>query len=351
MKYSNIKTSILEQFKVEGGNAIVPFILGAPGGGKSALIREVAQTMFAERGLEMIQYDDSNPDTWETANYVEFNASLRDPVDLLGTPNNSGTATRWKAPGEFYALRRGTGFKIVNFEELSDASTAMQNGICSVIYDDRAGNTLLSHDLFKMATGNRTEDKSGANRITGKLANRTRLFNFQENIEDWTTWALENGIDEVLIQFLRFRPGLLSDYDANRFANPTPRSWGRVSMIPPALDNGLYFDNCAGEVGEGPAAEYTGFRRIYQKMPNVDAILLDPMGAEVPQDPATLYALTGALARKSTKDNFDRVAKYLGRMTPEFDIMATKDAIKFQPAIKTTRAFSEWANKHADVLM
>ena len=334
MRYSHIKTSIAEQFKVEGGNKIVPFILGAPGGGKSACAREV----IAELDIP-------------ADNIVEFTASLRDPVDVLGTPNNTGDFTKWVPPEEFYKLRRGVGRSALILEELSDAPVPMQNALCGVIYDRRAGNLQLSDNLFIIATGNRTEDKSGAARITSKLANRTRRFDFQENIDDWTEWALDNNIDPVLIQFLRFRPGLLSDFDPNRFANPTPRAWERVNLIPSSLDGALYFDNCAGEVGEGAAAEFTGFKRIYQSLPDVDSILLDPAGADVPQDPATLYALTGALARKSTKDNFDRVSKYLSRMSPEFNVMATKDAIKLQPAIKHTRSFVEWASKNAEVLM
>jgi hypothetical protein len=330
MRYSNIKTSIVEQFKAPQGNKVVPFILGAPGGGKSACARDIV----AELGVETV---------------VEFTASLRDPVDVLGTPNNTGEYTRWVPPEEFYNLRTGRAALIL--EELSDAPIPMQNALCGVIYDRRAGNLQLSKDLFIIATGNRTEDKSGANRITSKLANRTRRFDFQENIDDWTEWALDNDMDPVLIQFLRFRPGLLSDFDANRFANPTPRAWERVNLIPASLDAGLFFDNVSGEVGEGAAAEYTGFRRIYMSLPDVDSILLDPAGADVPQDPATLYALTGALARKSTKDNFDRVSKYLSRMSPEFNVMATKDAIKLQPTIKHSRAFIEWASKNAEVLM
>lgn len=330
MRYSNIKTSIVEQFKAPGGNKVVPFILGAPGGGKSACARDIV----GELGFETV---------------VEFTASLRDPVDVLGTPNNAGEYTRWVPPEEFYNLRQGRAALIL--EELSDAPVPMQNALCGVIYDRRAGQLQLSPDLFIIATGNRTEDKSGANRITSKLANRTRRFDFQENIDDWTEWALDNDMDPVLIQFLRFRPGLLSDFDANRFANPTPRAWERVNLIPASLDSGLFFDNVSGEVGEGAAAEYTGFRRIYMSLPDVDSILLDPAGADVPQDPATLYALTGALARKSTKDNFDRVSKYLSRMSPEFNVMATKDAIKLQPTIKHSRAFIEWASKNAEVLM
>lgn len=332
MRYSNIRTSVLSQFSVDGGNAVVPFILGAPGGGKSACARDIVQSL----GIE---------------NVVEFTASLRDPVDVLGVPDNTGEYTRWVPPQEFYQLREGVGRSALILEELSDAPVPMQNALCGVIYDRRAGNLKLSKDLFIIATGNRTEDKSGANRITSKLANRTRRFDFQENIDDWTEWALDSDIDPVLIQFLRFRPGLLSDFDANRFANPTPRAWERVDLIPASLDSGLFFDNVAGEVGEGAAAEYTGFRRIYMSLPDVDSILLDPANADVPQDPATLYALTGALARKSTKDNFDRVSKYLSRMSPEFNVMATKDAIKLQPTIKHSRAFVEWASKNAEVLM
>ena len=332
MRYSHIKTSVLEQFKAPQGNKIVPFILGAPGGGKSACAREVIN----ELGID---------------NVVEFTASLRDPVDVLGTPNNTGEYTRWTPPQEFYQLRQGVGKAALILEELSDAPVPMQNALCGIIYDRRAGNLPLSDELFIVATGNRTEDKSGANRITSKLANRTRRFEFTENVDDWTNWALDNDIDPVLIQFIRFRPGLLSDFDPNRFANPTPRAWERVNLIPSSLDSALFFDNVAGEVGEGAAAEYTGFKRIYDALPNIDALLLDPKNADVPDDPAVLYAITGALARKATKDNFDRVATYINRLSPEFGVMTVKDAMKLTPAIRTTRSFIEWGAKNSAVMM
>lgn len=334
MKYSHIKQSIVSQFAAPGGNKVVPFIIGRPGGGKSACARDALRTLG---------FTDENT--------VEFTASLRDPVDVLGTPSNTGEYTKWVPPQEFYKLRQGVGRCALLLEELSDAPVPMQNALCGVIYDRRAGQLQLSDQLFIIATGNSTEDKSGANRITSKLAGRTRRFDFTENVDDWTEWALANEIDPVLIQFLRFRPNLLSDFDPNRFANPTPRTWERVNLIPADLPEALFFANVAGEVGEGAAAEYTGFRRIYEGLPNIDALLLDPKGADVPAEPAVKYALCGALARKATKDNFDRVSTYLSRMEPEFNVMAVRDAIKLQPTIKSSRSFVEWATKHADVLM
>jgi hypothetical protein len=330
MRYSNIKKSVVEQFKAPQGNKIVPFILGAPGGGKSACARDI----MAELGLDHV---------------VEFTASLRDPVDVLGTPNNTGEYTRWVPPEEFYKLRTGRVGLIL--EELSDAPIPMQNALCGVIYDRRAGNLQLSDNLFVIATGNRTEDKSGANRITSKLANRTRRFDFQENLEDLTAYALDHDWKTDLIQFLRFRPGLISDFDPNRFANPTPRSWERVNLVPDGLDASLFLENVIGEVGEGAAAEYVGFRRIYSQLPNIDALLLDPKNAQVPTDPAVRYAITGALARKATVDNIDRVTAYTARLPAEFAVMTIKDAIKLTPKITSTRAFIEWSTANAEVLM
>jgi hypothetical protein len=330
MRYSNIKKSIVEQFKAPQGNKIVPFILGAPGGGKSACAREI----MAELDLEHV---------------VEFTASLRDPVDVLGTPNNTGEYTRWVPPEEFYKLRTGRVGLIL--EELSDAPIPMQNALCGVIYDRRAGNLQLSDQIHIIATGNRTEDKSGANRITSKLANRTRRFDFQENLDDLTAYALDSGWKTDLIQFLRFRPGLISDFDANRFANPTPRSWERVNLVPDSLDSSLFLENVIGEVGEGAAAEYVGFRRIYSQLPNIDALLLDPKNAQVPTDPAVRYAITGALARKATVDNIDRVMAYTARLPAEFGVMTIKDSIKLTPKITSTRAFIEWSTQNAEVLM
>lgn len=330
MRYSNIKKSIVEQFKAPQGNKIVPFILGAPGGGKSACAREI----MAELGLDHV---------------VEFTASLRDPVDVLGTPNNTGEYTRWVPPEEFYKLRSGRVGLIL--EELSDAPIPMQNALCGVVYDRRAGNLQLSEQIHIIATGNRTEDKSGANRITSKLANRTRRFDFQENLDDLTAYALDSGWKTDLIQFLRFRPGLISDFDANRFANPTPRSWERVNLVPDTLDASLFLENVIGEVGEGAAAEYVGFRRIYSQLPNIDALLLDPKNAQVPTDPAVRYAITGALARKATVDNVDRVMAYTARLPAEFGVMTIKDAIKLTPKITSTRAFIEWSTANAEVLM
>lgn len=327
MKYSDIKMSIEAQF--EETSEVVPYIEGAPGGGKSALAKQVGKDL----GFERVEL---------------FFASLREPVDLLGTPNNTGEYTTWKPPEELAYL--STGRNLLILDELSDAQTPMQNALCGLILDRKVGRLHLSQQTHIIATGNRTKDKSGANRIVSKLRGRVRTFEYVENIDDWSAWALENNIDPILIQFLRFRPNLLSAFDPDKVC-PTPRNWERVSKIPTKLPTDVYFGNVAGDVGEGAAAEYTGFRKIYEGLPNIDALIMNPAKAEVPSDPAVLYALTGALAHRVSKDNFDRVSEYVARLKPEFQVMCVSDAMKLCPEIKTTKAFVNWAVQNSKVMI
>lgn len=334
MKYSDLKQSILTNF--QRGNKLVPYIEGKPGGGKSSLARDILSSM----GI--------SPER-----ITEFNPSLRDPVDIMGVPRTDADVAKWIPMPEFYRVRDDGNPApcALLVEELPDAPMPMQNPMCRVILDRYAGELKLHPNLFIIATGNRTEDKSGANRMSTKLSNRMQTLQFDENLDDWCDWALNSGIQVEMIQFLRFRPNLLSDFDSNRKINPTPRSWEMANEVDPTLPSDLYFANVSGCVGEGAAAEYTGFKRIFEGLPNIDGILLNPSKADVPTDPAVLYALTGALAHKCSKDNFDRVTEYISRMPADFQVMTVFDAQKLAPEIRNTKAFVQWSVKNANVLL
>jgi hypothetical protein len=311
------------------------FILGQPGGGKSACAREA---------LKELGFTDKNT--------VEFVASLRDPVDVLGTPNNSGDFTKWVPPEEFYKLRKGQGRTALLLEELSDAPVPMQNALCGVIYDRRAGQLELSDQLFIIATGNRTEDKSGANRITSKLAGRTRRLDFTENLEEWVDYANSQDWPVELIQYHRFMQGAaLVDFDPNRFANATPRTWEDVARMPHGLPQHIELDNIAGSVGHGRATEYVGFKALFGQLPDPMDILMDPQNAIVPEKLDAKYATMGAVSRVASADNFDSVCIYTDRFAPELRVTCVKDAIKREPKIKRTRAFLQWASSNADILI
>ena len=97
-------------------------------------------------------------------------------------------------------------------------------------------------------------------------------------------------------------------------------------------------------------ADYGG-RGIFNDLPDITEILMNPATATVPAKLDAKYATMGAVAKKSTADNFEHVCVYTNRFPPELRVTCIKDAIKMQPAIKRTRAFQSWASANADILI
>ena len=329
LKYSDIKASVLAIFRET--SSIVPFIKGSPGAGKTAL------------GMDIFRAMDIAPD-----NILLLRPSLRESVDFLGVPCVVDQVSHWSPPAELHQLRHGRWGVLV--DELSDASISVQNVMCGMIFDRQVGSVTFSPEVYLIATGNRTRDKSGANRVVSKLSNRTMNLQFDTDLDDWVDWAFSAGIDPLLIRFLRFRPALLNGFDPEMESSPTPRQWEKVSRIPVSLARGCYVELLSGLVGDGAAAEYVGFRDIVDQLPDTSAVMADPNRAPVPRDPALLYAYVGALADAVDADNFPKVAVYLRRLPPEFGIMLVRDAQRRCPSIRQSRAYVQWAVDHAELL-
>src|SRR5579859_5538932 len=99
MRYSDVKETVIAQLKAPNGNSVIHYIEGAPGGGKSACAMDIAK----ELGFNGEKYPLP----------FQFFASLRDSVDIAGTPRNDGEVTRWIPPIEFYRMQKGPQFLIV----------------------------------------------------------------------------------------------------------------------------------------------------------------------------------------------------------------------------------------------
>ena len=305
-------------------------IWGSPGIGKSDTVRQVAE------GLALPLRD--------------VRLTLLDPVDLRGLPSISEGRTRWTPPDFLPADGAG----ILFLDELNAAPLAVQVASYQLVLDRRLGEYTLPSGWAIVAAGNRETDRAGAGHMPTALANRLTHLDFQHDLEDWCQWALAQGIRPEIVAFLRFRPELLSTFDpkARSRTFATPRGWHRLSEILDACPPGRIQEELAiGTVGEGAAAELAGFLRIWRTLPSPDAILLDPHSAAVPEDPATLYAIAGAMSRKASEGNFGQVVAYANRLPSEYSVLTIRDALNRTPTLQQTRPFVEWAAKNSDVLI
>jgi hypothetical protein len=317
---------------------------GAPGVGKSQVVHQVA----AELGMNMI----------------DLRLSQLDPVDLRGVPSvdTKKRLTSWNTPN--FLPTEGKG--ILFLDEINSAAQATQAAAYQLVLDRKLGDYTLPDGWVIITAGNRLSDRAIVNQMSSALKNRLAHLNFEVNNEDWAQWALTHGIATEVLGFIRFRPMLLNEFEprnqskeeAERIkrlhagqAFGMPRSWEFTSKLvyqrpPPDIEYELY----SGMVGEGCAAEFVGYLKYYRDLPNLDALLMNPDKAPVPDEPATLYALATGLAAKATKDNMERVIKYALRIPADFQVLLVKDAVTRDSEVSKVRAFNEWAIKNSHVL-
>lgn len=313
------------------------FLWGAPGVGKSSAGKQARQKLAV-----MLK----NP----KFGLLDLRISLLDPVDLRGMPFPVKDIVKWLRPAFFPTGGAG----IIILDEFVQAPISMQNAASQLVLDRRIGEYELPEGWMVMAAGNRLADRAGTNSMPTHIANRFIHLNVEVDPASWTAWALDADIDIRVIAFLKFRTPLLHSFDpqAKVQAFPSPRSWEFVSNLIKRHDrvDELLETMVRGSVGEGPGSEFNAFLRVFDKMPSIDAILLNPTKADVPTDPATLYAVSTALACQATKDNIGNIALYFDRVSdagrPEFSVMAMKEMSIKDAALTRTRGFIQWASKH-----
>lgn len=309
-------------------------LIGPPGGGKTSLVRRGSEELsigYIEKHMPTMLVEDFGVPDVATDN-DNFGYKIPDWYPAEG---------RTDIPDE----------GILCFDDRNQAGNDLQKVLANIQQARTLHGVPLKKGWMVISTGNRQEDRAGANRVLSHLANRETVIELETHLDDSTKWMIENDVQPEVVSFLRFRPNLLHDFDPQRDQNPTPRSWVEgVSAILGIVSPEAEYECFKGAVGEGAAAEFVGFVKIYRKLPNPDNIIMNPKTADVPDDPATLYALSGAIAERATENNFERVCTYAERMPPEFSVLSISYAARKKPELASTQAFTNWAINHQNVL-
>lgn len=307
------------------------FIWGEPGIGKSSVVAQVTK-------------EDPNNEL------IDLRLTLLESPDLRGFPYRDGGRMCFAIP-DFLPTDpdwQGTLF----LDEMNKAEQGVQSAAYQLILNRRLGEYVLPEGCALVAAGNRETDQSQVFTMAAALANRFLHLEYEPNFADWRKWAMNNNIRQEVVNFLNFRPALLHDFDPEKRAFPTPRSWEFVHNILDSCDDQVVERNMiAGSVGEGAEAEFTSFLKIYRNLPDPDAVLLAPSQAAVPTDLATLYALCGALANRANENNFGRLLEYCGRLDDDFQVLCVRDAVVRNRLLANTDEFSRWAIKNSEVLI
>jgi hypothetical protein len=293
---------------------------GAPGIGKSSIVAKVAKMNEME--------------------IIDVRLSQLAPTDLRGLPYVDNGIACFAPPS--FLPQSGSG--ILFLDEVNLAPPAIQNVAMQLVLDRRVGDYVVPDNWYIVAAGNRAEDRAAVSQMPAPLTNRFLHLTVEADLNSWKEYALTNGVAEQIISFLNFRPQLLHSFSKNAVAWPSPRSWDFASDL---LKIGMPVD---AAVGEGAAAEFKSFVKLYTKLPDVDKILAGDKNIKVPKEPSLTYALTGALVgRSEDAEHFFNAMKWLiGAATEDYVGVFMQDALTVMKAKNIQGAFVSKVTKDAE---
>ena len=325
----------LSQLLTKAIPAHMPVLIkGAPGVGKTDLVTAAC----AAAGSELIV---SHP-------------VVDEPVDYKGMPAIKEDHAEFLPFGSLRKLIEADRPTVYFMDDLGQAPPAVQAAAMQLILARRINGHGVSDQVTFIAATNRKQDKAGVSGILEPVKSRfVTIVELTPDLEDWLLWAKANALPAELIAFIKFRPKLLFDFapSVEMKNSPCPRTVHNVAkLMGLGLCKEIEFEAYAGAAGEGFAAELMGFLQIYRQLPDPALILLDPEGASVPNDPATLYAVCTALSRRASPENMEALVTYADRLPDEFSVLLVTDSQKQNPNIVNTRAYARWTARHHAVM-
>ncbi|MFI6587253.1 ATP-binding protein [Embleya sp. NPDC050493] len=260
------------------------FVWGAPGIGKSSLVRDFARSL----GLEC----------------VSLLGTQLAPEDLIGVPQIVDGRSRFCPPEQ---IARDEPYCLF-LDELNAASPDVQKAFYSLILDRRIGSYTLPAGSVVIGAGNRASDNALARPMSSALLNRLVHIHLRASVDDWLTWAAENGIHPWILDHVRARPDhLWSAPPKTEEAFSTPRAWhmlsdGLYSFGPDITDEHVRL-LAHGTLTPTHAAAFLGFLKTVRNAYGLDAIVKgDARWPAAPADRDLLFFLVESFRARLAKD-------------------------------------------------
>ncbi len=313
------------------------FIWGAPGIGKSSVVKQIA-----------------NDHRYE---FIDLRLSLLDPTDLKGIPffDKENNQASWASPDFLPKDKNSKG--ILFLDEINTAVPSVQASAYQLVLDRKVGNYELPENWSIVAAGNRQNDRGVTYKMPPPLANRFVHLEMDVDFEDWKNWAYKNDIDESIIGYLGFDQSRLFDFDPikEQRSFPTPRSWEYVNKIlSSGVSKSLLNEAIGGCIGEENSIDFLAFKKVMHRLPDIDSIIKGDLKEIEEKDTRVLFVLCAAivnrLKRSNDKKEIDHVLDFSLSLSPEFSILLIKDMQKSKISTENSPLWQTWVQKFSYLL-
>lgn len=329
MGYDATVASVVRLMK-SGVRSVI--VVGPPGTGKTAMRHQIAAAL----GLQ---------------HQFMLKLSHHDVPDVAGVPvPEDDKRTHFYPSADMLPPDDLTGGLLMTHDEVGDQNVAQMNLTCQMVFEGRVHTYEFPRDTYHFLTSNRVSDRSGANRIVTKLANRGAMITLVPTPEELFYYGATNGWNPLVLAFIKMHgnerinpsderaeaPTIFNSFDPsdpvqmNKPLFSSSRSYEFLSNYmnyvdehEPELDDGVLLSDTASVVGTPVASKFVAARKIMQTMPDPDAILQGKK-VDYPEKQETLWALALTLASRVDKKTLDNVHVFLDKGPPEYLALAAR---------------------------
>lgn len=320
----------------------IPFICGAPGGGKTASIHYLGK----EYGFGIVSTHLALKPIEETGGIPQFDSIMINGKPVLGTV--------WSFPDimkTLYELSEQKKNSIIIWL-LDDAHllSSIHMGLLYELFTERSLRSYKIPENCAMVMAGNTSSKSGAKSMFSAIINRCVLMPVYTAFNDWkTNFAMkeENKVHPAFISFLgnlQYQKFFHEEEQVD-VAWGSPRSWTRFANEVKSREDFhkkiISTDTClylgSGYVGKEGASEFATYYKIYSEF-DIDNILANYKDYQLPTETVKTYALAYALTTnyigRSDRDKFlPNISHLIGlfmKEASELSIMIIKEIRQFE---------------------
>jgi hypothetical protein len=322
---------------------LVVMIDGSPGIGKSATVHETARDFNLKLiDVRLAQCDPTDLNGFpfhfvekERAGYVPM-----DTFPLEGDPLPVNPAT-----GKAYQ-----GW-LIFFDELNSAAKSVQAASYKVILDRMMGQRKLHPNVAMLAAGNLDTDNAIVEELSSALQSRMVHLTLTSDPQAWLDIAAAAQIDPRITSFIRYKPGLLNNFDPLKQGDEKTfaceRTWFFVDKLLKAgldiTERDIALPLLAGTISQGVAREFMAHALIYANdLPTIDEIVADPTTAKVPSAPGHIYGLCGMLAHHAKDAILSPIMEYMKRLPLEFQSISVRELGRRDVTLMTHPLIAGW---------
>jgi hypothetical protein len=302
--------------------------VGPPGVGKTAIRRQACK----ELGMD----------------YIGICGPLQSPVKVGGYPRPAaepdGDATHQLFNGIAQAFR-ATKPTHLHIDDLGMANGETAKALVDLVQFGRIDSRTLPDCVVVGASSNDIGHGADVQGLIEPLKSRFHaIVPVETHVDDLVPYGLAKGWPAWELAWIRNDPAILTEWKpikSLKIEYCTPRGleylaeWDAIGEEDPEV--------WAGCIGKGAATKAIAFKGLINDLPDVDAILIDPKSAPVPENPSARLLVSMALASKMTAANFGQVVTYTSRLPQMFRAYTVRDAFRAEAARKADKALpKDW---------